>query len=202
MVKKTECVTTRKRSRSPTIELHLEESDDECVSNSNVPKPKRTRASYELVTSFETLADVDAFIRLNTSFNLKITHNEPVPCSFCKSKVNDHLMEQIYKKCKCGSCDLKYAIRSCQSNRTLWLLYQSGSHQCDNIEPCVNYDIPLVIKELFKQFLHEDNSLTAKKLLTRVTILREENELRPLDERVKKYSFDAKLLPSLNQVIN
>jgi hypothetical protein len=62
------------------------------------------------------------------------------------------------------------------------------------------YDIPLVIKELLKEMMQEDNSLTAKKLLTRITVLQKENENKPINERVKKFSFDEKLLPELNQV--
>ena len=48
--------------------------------------------------------------------------------------------------------------------------------------------------------LQEDGALTAKKLLTRVTILRKNNEDKPKSEKNKKYEFDEKLLPSLSQV--
>ena len=97
---------------------------------------------------------------------------------------------------------IRYAIRSC--NITLnsrWLLFQSGSHSDSEVaQQTKSYDIPLVVKEILKQMLEEDSCLTAKKLLTKVTILREENSVKPINEKIKKYSFDAKLLPNLVQV--
>ena len=111
-----------KRRRSKSLEIErLDEANEAVINQETVSnerpdndselnssigsQSKRSRASYEILKSFETKADVDAFIRVQNNFNLIITHNEPVNCSLCKQ--NDHSMTQIYKKFKCRSCDLK-----------------------------------------------------------------------------------------------
>ena len=62
-----------------------------------------------------------------------------------------------------------------------------------------SYDISLAVKILLKEMLKQDNNFT-KKLLTRITYLRKENKEKPVLEQIKKYTFDEKLLPDLEQV--
>ena len=62
-----------------------------------------------------------------------------------------------------------------------------------------SYDISLAVKILLKEMLKQDNNFT-KKLLTRITYLRKENKEKPVLEQIKKYTFDEKSLPDLEQV--
>ena len=96
----------------------------------------------------------------------------------------------------------RYVIRSCFENNKEWLLFKSGICESEVTSDRQSYDISLVVKDLLKEMLKENNISTAKKLLTRITFLRKENEDKPINEQVKKYTFNEKLLPNLAQVNN
>ena len=84
----------------------------------------------------------------------------------------------------------RYAIRCCLENNTEWLLFKSGVCLTKVTDAKQSYDISLAVKILLKEMLKQDNNFTAKKLLTRITYLRKENEEKPVLEQIKKYTFD------------
>ena len=96
----------------------------------------------------------------------------------------------------------RYVIRSCFENNKEWLLFKSGICESEVTSDRQSYDISLVVRDLLKEMLKENNISTAKKLLTRITFLRKENEDKPINEQVQKYTFNEKLLPNLAQVNN
>ena len=81
---------------------------------------------------------------------------------------------------------------------------QSGEHDELNDKEIktkvVEYSLPIIIERLFKEELELDQSISAKKLLNRITNARKNNMKKPEDERVEKYTFSKKLLPSLIRV--
>ena len=60
--------------------------------------------------------------------------------------------------------------------------------------------LPILIERLFKEELELDQSISAKKLLNRITNARKRNMKKPEEERVEKYTFSKKLLPPLIRV--
>ena len=97
--------------------------EDESEIEIETQKKTRKRAYYIPVGHFSTHESLDTYIRSTNKFPMKITHNEPFACSFCKDK--SHKMIQIYLKCNCGEnneqCDLKYCVRACLNNCSDWL---------------------------------------------------------------------------------
>ena len=84
-----------------------------------------------------------------------------------------------------------------------WILYQSGEHD-DNV--CVQnkpkkLGISLAVQNLFKEILADDDSITAKKLLNRVTFLIKKNQKKVNQLKEEKYNIDLNLLPLLKQVL-
>jgi len=158
------------------------------------------------VRGFSTHESLDTFIRSNNKFPMKVTHNDPYPCTLCKDQ--SHQMIQMYLKCNCGDnnveCNLKYCVRACLNNCSDWLLWISGEHDIENDKQIktkvTEYSLPILIERLFKEELELDQSISAKKLLNRITNARKKNMKKPEEERVEKYTFSKKLLPTLIRV--
>ncbi len=89
-------------------EQSLMEIDAECEPASNKKTKKRTRAQYSKVQTFQSRKEMDFFIRTMNEFNLNITHNDQTRCTICDDDCDDHNMQQIYLKCACKKCNLKY----------------------------------------------------------------------------------------------
>ncbi len=185
------------------------DSDDETEEAQNhQSKKKRARASYFLLKKFQTYEALDTYIRTNNTHPVKRTHNDPYPCSLCND--HHHKMKKIYLKCNCGDnndeCDLKYSIQVCNNNLNEWILYQAGEHDVkkdkEKIIKKPAYSLPVLIESLFNEILETDQSISAKKLLSRISLARKRNMQKPEEERVDKYNFNKKLLPSLTEVIN
>ena len=73
--------------------------------------------------------EIDMYIRLREQFNLKITNNNLVKCSYSDCvKVERHDMVCKYLKCECKqvNCTLKYQYRHCDSQDE-WQLFREGN---------------------------------------------------------------------------
>lgn len=99
------------RKRVATTEIN-ESSDEETFA----PQRKKRKAplKYTLVEDdFETLTDIDTYLRLHNQYHLNITNNETRKCTFANciytNKADRH-MTCIFKKCCCGqdNCTLRY----------------------------------------------------------------------------------------------
>ena len=88
---------------------------------------------------------MDVYIRTNFEYNMNITHNELVNCVLCESSL-EHKMRQIYKKCSCRKCDLKYVVQKLfatildddQDITPKKLLVKLKSNKKANDKKCIN----------------------------------------------------------------
>ena len=90
---------------------------------------KRGRKTYSWMKNFDSLIDLDTFLRSEHPFNIITTHNTNVNCTQCQSKGHKHKMVQMYRKCKCNKkdCTLTYKINNCEFSK-IWNLSVFGSH--------------------------------------------------------------------------
>ena len=84
------------------------------------PVKRKARKNYQFVKAFDSLSELDAYVRMSTKIGYKIDKNNgPVKCSICCNSDN-HKMEQQYWVCLCGvpSCDLAWKVNKCSNSET------------------------------------------------------------------------------------
>ena len=178
----------------------------------------RGRKTYTWIKQFESLIDLDTYLRTENASNIITTHNTNVNCTQCVSHNVKHKMVQMYRKCKCNKpdCTLTYKINKCEFNK-IWNLSVYGAHLVKDTvkDTSVNvrspgkkshkrYGVALVVQSIYESWLNKDNNLTAQQLLSRIIDKRkEETEKKKKKKKdVKmKYIFNKQLIPSLRQVI-
>ena len=124
-------------------------------------------------------------------------------------------MTQIYFICQCGEsgCGLGWrAIHCIKHDYLSWCLYQAGDlHEIpkdfkqklrtDGKKVPHSQGISPHIKKIFKSWLKRDDMMTPNKLLIKLTEKRRRNNNKNKVNRIGKYDFDRKLIPTLKQVI-
>ena len=100
------CSRLNHTPNASNIELNKTQlSSSYIVSLNETPKQKtkKARQNYKFVRTFNSLNDVDAYVRTITKSGYKIGHNNgPVKCTICDHNGNKHQMEQQYWSCFCG----------------------------------------------------------------------------------------------------
>ena len=110
-----------------------ESLNQEVLSSTKLPSPKakpsKIRKKYFEVKIFDTIIDLDCFVREQNEFSIVTTHSNNVNCTQCSSSDKEHKMSVMYRKCKCNKheCSLSYKITKCKNGKN-WILYQNGSH--------------------------------------------------------------------------
>ena len=143
-----------------------------------VTKKTRKFKNYKFVKTFESINDIDAYVRTVSKNGYKIDKNNGnVNCSICKLNFLDgdekHKMEQQYWKCLCGvpSCDLAWKVNKCCNEET-WYFAQSGElHPHDWVvvrtpgqKPKKRFGIAKNVQAIFKEFLKKDETMSATDL--------------------------------------
>ena len=139
------------------------------------PKEKKKRKEYKFVKTFESIIDIDAYIRTVSKNGYKIDKNNgPINCTICKINFSDgddkHKMENQYWKCLCGvpSCDLAWRVNKC-SNEDVWYFAQSGEiHPQDWVvvrapgqKPKMRFGIAKNVEVLYTDFLKKCETMSA-----------------------------------------
>jgi hypothetical protein len=141
------------------------------------PEAKNTkkRKNYKFVKTFESINDIDAYVRTVSKNGYKIDKNNGlVNCSICELNFDDgddkHKMEQQYWKCLCGvpSCDLAWKVNKC-SNEATWYFAQSGElHPQDWVvvrapgqKPKKRFGIAKNVMVLYTEFLKKCETMSA-----------------------------------------
>ena len=172
------------------------------------------RKHYTKIAAFNSLIELDEYIRAQNHYPINITHNTPVNCTFCVNH-DKHKMSQIYRKCSCKkqNCNLAYRINNCkQEEYSQWTLAQTGIHPTEvdkedekghgnDHNPPKSYGVALAVQQIFSEWLNQDAFITAKKLLIKLVNRRNENLRKPIVEQDKTYLFNKNLIPSLKQVL-
>lgn len=192
-------------SRSNSIESLSNDNGSPKETNSSMnhhqTKITNKRAFYTSISDFKDEAAADEYIRDNNSYPITITNNNPTNCTCC-SNSDKHKMFAKYLKCSCKNewCNLRYVIKRCFYSQTCYLA-QSGAHadpnsinrrpeeaeKVSNSSDTTNssakksYGIALVIQKLLAGWLEEDNFITPRQLMSRLT-------------------YNKNILPSLKQV--
>ena len=169
------------------------------------------RKQYAKKKEFDSLIDLDDFIRSKSQYPLKITHNTKVNCTLCDNH-DCHKMTQMYRKCQCkkDGCDLAYKINNC-TNSSIWILSETGIHptpiedvgvnvRANGKRPIKRHGIALRIQEIYSKWLKKDDLITAKRLLSKLVNRRKENLAKAEKDQSKKYIFSNNIIPSLKQV--
>ena len=130
--------------------------------------------------NFESLGEVDQYIRTNNQYNFRILNSNPVKCSVKCGNLEYHQMRRIYTDCMCNKdeCDKRYSYICCE-NQTTWYLTTTGHHpfvQMAEDEKIKQYEIPIKIKELFDQICDSNPDLRPKQLMVHVETCRRTNE--------------------------
>ena len=163
---------------------------------SPVKKTSRVRKTYYEVKIFNSIIDLDCYVRENNEYSVVTTHSNSLNCTQCTANCDYHKMSVIYRKCKCLNkrCALTYKITRCQSG-TNWILYQNGEHQSestnDTLENSINesisvranskqkprqkHGVALKIIDIFNGWLKKDSSLTGQQLLNKLIQHRKSN---------------------------
>lgn len=190
---------------------------------------KRGRKTYAFIKNFESLIELDTFLRTENSSNIITTHNTNVNCTQCNNYKDcaKHKMVQMYRKCNCNKheCTLTYKINKCEYSK-IWNLSFFGSHPtpCPMKDSSVDvrspgkkahkrYGVALIVQSIYESWLAKDNNMTAQQLLSKIVDRRKEEtnkckKKKNTKENKKKneikinmkYVFNKELLPSLTQV--
>ena len=189
--------------------------------DSPVKKTSRVRKTYYEVKIFNSIIDLDCFVRENNEYSVVTTHSNSPNCTQCTANCDNHKMSVIYRKCKCLNkrCALTYKITRCQSG-TNWILYQNGEHPSEStnntLENSINesisvranskqkprqkHGVALKIIDIFNGWLKKDSSLTGQQLLNKLIQHRKSNSKKKPTEQNSRYAFSKHLIPSLQQV--
>jgi hypothetical protein len=182
-------------NRDNNIELLSEKSNSSSQSknesstrkDSNQKKARKTRKTYStFVSTFENAASFDMFLRHKHKFAMMITHGNEVKCTLCDND-DGHKMVAQYRSCQCGysGCNFSYKCNRCL-NSNEWTVHSGGSHSEENEDDSINvrvkgrkprkrYGIAQGVKAILTDWLEQDDMLTAKKALIRLTNRRKEH---------------------------
>jgi hypothetical protein len=161
------------KGSSPNVTC-ISSSYNESLQMSPIEKTKsdkRIRKNYKFIRTFESLTEMDTYVRSATKNSYKINKNNgPVKCSICPYNSDKHLMEQQYWICLCGvkCCELAWKVNKCCNNKT-WYFAQSGELHPNNWvyvrapgeKPKKRYGIALNVQEIYTSWLKKDETLTA-----------------------------------------
>ena len=157
------------------------------------------------------------YIRLREQFNINITNNNLVKCSYngCL-KTDRHNMVCKYLKCECNqiNCTLKYQYRHCDSVNE-WQLFRDGEHPFVPNKVVVKRGVALHVIKLIEEMLAINPDMKPKEVLHTLSSRRKANEI--LEKEIKliqsikqdytpptmpkqDYLFDKVLMPDLTKV--
>jgi hypothetical protein len=125
------------REWSKPKDISLNEEEDTSISNLDLlsstknPSPanknSRIRKKFFEVKVFNSIIDLDCWVRENNECSIVTTHSNNPNCNHCTSNDKEHKMSVIYRRCKCNKvdCSLTYKISKCQKGSN-WVLFQNG----------------------------------------------------------------------------
>ena len=187
------------------IQQCLSSTKNNSTHESPVKKTSRVRKTYYEVKVFNSIIDLDCYVRENNEHSVVTTHSNSPNCTQCTANCDNHKMSVIYRKCKCLNkrCALTYKITRCQKG-TNWILYKNGEHLLestnDTLDNSINesitvrannkqkprqkHGVALKIIDIFNGWLKKDSSLTGQQLLNKLIQHRKNNSKKSLMNKI------------------